>query len=244
MNQYKTSAMLKSLARGQLTGYYGKLIPILFLHFTSIIFLEGMIGSLFSADALWADVAYFIGMFVISVFSGLYVAAEHFIYLKVCCHYKVSVSDIFFGFIATPDRFLKIQIILTALNYICMLPYYASLRILKDSDSRVLVTSLLLLAGTVVYMFIEFKYALVFYLAIDFPKQTVRKLYSLSNEIMHGHKLKLFGINLSFFPLILLCFCSCGLGFLWVVPYMYATEANFYLDLMAQRNHNLNNTTE
>lgn len=241
MNQYRTQSMLKTLARGQLSGYFGKLIPALLLHFIAIFVLESMVSSLFSAKALWADIAYYGVMFIISVFSGLFAAAEHFIYLKVCCHYQVSVGDIFWAFVATPDRFLKIQFILSLLNFICMLPYHVTSYLARNNTVYSVLSFAFLAVGMIAYMLIELKYALVYYLAIDFPKHTVSKLYTLSNKIMNGHKVRLFCINLSFFPLFLLCILSLGIGFLWVVPYMYATEANFYLDLMAQRNRSMNN---
>lgn len=239
MNDYKKPAMLKAFAREQLTGCYTKIIPALFFHFMTVMLLKTMITSLFASQALWSDIAYFFAVFLIDVFSGLFVAAEHFIYLKVCCHFPVSAGDIFFAFVATPDRFLKIQFFLSLLNFICMFPYYVAPYVIQGGNAYadMTIATFLLLAGNLLYLFIRLKYALVYYLAIDFPNYSVRRLYGLSNEIMKGHKKKLFLIGLSFLPLMLLCMLSLGIGFLWIIPYIYATEANFYLDLMAHRNH-------
>ena len=52
--------------------------------------------------------------------------------------------------------------------------------------------------------------------------------------MMKGSKGRLFYIDLTFVPLMLLCVLTCGIGLLWLMPYMQATKANFYLDLVKQ----------
>lgn len=241
MNTYRKSPVLKSLAKGQLLGNYGKVIPAVLLHYSTILFLETMTASLFATDALWADIGYYLVMFLISIFSGLFVVAEHYIYLKICCRYPVALSDIFYGFRVSKDQALKIQFLLTALNFICMLPSNVLLQLFQRTNNTLyyMLSCFFMVIGMVIYMFISLKYALVFYLSIDFPQYSVRKLYAMSNEIMKGHKGRLLYIEFSFFPLMLLGLLSLGIGFLWIIPYVNATEANFYLDIMSQRNRNM-----
>ena len=49
---------------------------------------------------------------------------------------------------------------------------------------------------------------------------------------MVHHKGRFFYLCVSFIPLLLLSFLSSGLALLWVLPYMAATEAEFFLDLI------------
>lgn len=50
---------------------------------------------------------------------------------------------------------------------------------------------------------------------------------------MRGNKAKLFFLDLSFLGWMLLCtYCTCGIGIFFVVPYMNAAHANFYLELL------------
>lgn len=49
---------------------------------------------------------------------------------------------------------------------------------------------------------------------------------------MVHHKGRLFYLYVSFLPLMLLGLLSWGLALLWVIPYMAATEAEFFLDLI------------
>jgi uncharacterized membrane protein len=49
--------------------------------------------------------------------------------------------------------------------------------------------------------------------------------------MMAGQKWKYFKLFLFFIGWYLLCILSLGIGFLWLIPYIYATHASFYEDL-------------
>jgi len=55
-----------------------------------------------------------------------------------------------------------------------------------------------------------------------------------SRDMMDGHKWKYFEMALIFFGLSLLCILTLGIGFLWLVPYMQVSYANFYDDLKGE----------
>ena len=55
-----------------------------------------------------------------------------------------------------------------------------------------------------------------------------------SNAMMKGHKFDLFYLELSFIGWGILCLFTFGLGFIWLIPYMYTTIAAFYEDLKAE----------
>lgn len=50
-------------------------------------------------------------------------------------------------------------------------------------------------------------------------------------EMMKGHKWDLFCLNFRFIGWILLCMLTCGIGNLWLTPYMYMANYNFYRQL-------------
>ena len=52
-----------------------------------------------------------------------------------------------------------------------------------------------------------------------------------SRQLMKGHKMDLFILDLSFIGWWLLGIISCGIGLLWVMPYYRQTKANFYRNL-------------
>lgn len=81
-----------------------------------------------------------------------------------------------------------------------------------------------------------------FYMIIDFPDWNVSTILKRCFEVMHGHKLRLFMLYLSFIPLYLLSMFTCGLALIWVFPYQKMAATNFYLDTMSVRNKNRNHS--
>ena len=52
--------------------------------------------------------------------------------------------------------------------------------------------------------------------------------------MMDGHKMDLFLLDLSFIGWAFLCIFTCGIGFLWLVPYVQTSHAIFYKELKAE----------
>ncbi len=52
-----------------------------------------------------------------------------------------------------------------------------------------------------------------------------------SKQLMHGHKWRLFCMQMHFALLAVLCVLTCGIGFIWLMPYIDSTCARFYDDL-------------
>lgn len=77
-------------------------------------------------------------------------------------------------------------------------------------------------------------YGMTFYIIRDYPNLTWREAMQTSREMMNGHKLDFLWLQLSFIGWIILCFCTMGIGLLWLVPYMETAEAHFYNDLKAE----------
>lgn len=57
---------------------------------------------------------------------------------------------------------------------------------------------------------------------------------------MSGNKGRLFYIYLSYIPFLFLGTLSCGIALLWVIPYMNATLAEFYMDIIRNRSNRTN----
>lgn len=53
-----------------------------------------------------------------------------------------------------------------------------------------------------------------------------------SRQLMDGHKMRLFLLDLSFIGWHLLAILTLGIGYLWLNPYIDATKAAFYDDLV------------
>lgn len=76
-------------------------------------------------------------------------------------------------------------------------------------------------------------YAMTPYIMRDNPDLPVRECIRRSQQMMDGHKADLFCLYLSFIGWALLCCLTLCIGFLWLNPYVYASQAKFYDELKA-----------
>ena len=78
-------------------------------------------------------------------------------------------------------------------------------------------------------------YAMTPYILEEHPEIGIWEASTRSREMMRGHKFDLFYLELSFIGWVLLGALTCGIGMLWVSPYMSAALAAFYNDLKAEQ---------
>lgn len=76
-----------------------------------------------------------------------------------------------------------------------------------------------------------YSYALTPYILRDNPELSANEAIDLSRAMMRGHKLDLFCLHLSFIGWSILCIFTCGIGMLWLMPYMLTAQAAFYQDV-------------
>lgn len=235
MNQYKSSAQLKDMAKDKLLGKYGIVILTVFLSMlinmgVNLFFFFfapiGGIGALIFSMAL---------SFGASVVLGVLNAGISFFFLNIACNQNYSETDLFYGFREQMSKFLKISTVFAAVQFFTLLPYqfFSSVYVTQpDSSLNMLLMIGSWVLGMLLYVPLSLSISQSFYLALDFPDlspgETVRK----SMQLMKGHKGRLFYIEMSFLPLMVVSLFSCCIGYLWLVPYMDMTMTYFYLDLM------------
>lgn len=94
-------------------------------------------------------------------------------------------------------------------------------------------TLLFIIPGIIAY----YSYSMVFYILSDNPQISAMEALNSSKEMMRGYKWKLFCLHLSFIGWGILSLFTLGIAFLWLTPYIYSSNANFYEDLkIAQLN--------
>jgi uncharacterized membrane protein len=77
----------------------------------------------------------------------------------------------------------------------------------------------------------SYSYAMTFYILNDHPELSPNEAITRSRQMMKGHKLELFALQWSFIGWGLLSILTLGIGFLWLIPYYYAAEAQFYITI-------------
>ena len=98
------------------------------------------------------------------------------------------------------------------------------------SNLFVILWSLLLVIPGIVK---SYAYEMMYYIKADHPEYDWRMCLSESERLMEGHKMDLFILNLSFIGWAFLGVCAFGVGVLWVQPYIKASEAIFYDQLVS-----------
>ena len=102
-------------------------------------------------------------------------------------------------------------------------------------DVKVFLWSLLLIIPGIVK---AYEYRMVSYILAEHPELSYREVLRISSEMMDGQKWNAFVLDLSFIGWYILGAFTCGiLNIFWVNPYVYATDAELYLELsMDDRN--------
>lgn len=238
MNTYKSSAKLKGISKEQLFGHYNTVIGALLLVGIITLFIVYIPSMFITARNIPELIIYYLISFIVSLFTGLLTSGEAFLYLKLICGQPISAGDIFYGFKACPDKAILLQFVFSLLTYICMAPsavfYY--LYLTTYQAVYMLLMSLFSVIGAIIIIIANLMLSQVFYLLHDFPQYSAKELLKMSRQIMKGHKGRLFYIHLSFLPLYLLGLLSFCIAFLWLIPYTNTVLANFYMDLMKNRN--------
>jgi uncharacterized membrane protein len=91
----------------------------------------------------------------------------------------------------------------------------------------ILWTLLLIVPGIIASL----RYSQSFYIMIDNPEMKAKDAINRSKEMMKDQKWKYFLLHLSFIGWYLLSILTLGIGLLWLMPYIYTTQASFYEDL-------------
>ncbi|MDF2905929.1 MAG: hypothetical protein K0R34_1250 [Herbinix sp.] len=102
-----------------------------------------------------------------------------------------------------------------------------------------IVTSIFIFLWTLLFVIpgiiASYRYSMAFYIMNDNPSIDIMEAIRQSKAMMQGNKGRLFCLHLSFIGWALLSALSCGIGFLWLGPYVSAANAAFYLEVSGQR---------
>lgn len=85
-----------------------------------------------------------------------------------------------------------------------------------------------------------FRYAMAPYIMAENPEVGIMEAIERSKKMMHGNKWRLFCLGISFIGWAILSALSCGIGFLWLVPYQNAAYAAFYNEVSGKNATNWN----
>ena len=173
--------------------------------------IKGNIGILFISTLL-AGIIICVASVVSWLILPAFVISFVMIYLRMAAGIKPKVGDIFEGF-SIMGKALWLYIITGFFIYLW--------------------TLLLIVPGIVK----SYAYRMAPYILAENPNMTAREALRESIRITQGHKGELFVLDLSFILWVMLGSITLGIAYIYVIPYIQATQANAYLALKADSNY-------
>lgn len=90
---------------------------------------------------------------------------------------------------------------------------------------------LFLIIGSLIYLYIRsLHYVLTYYISYDNPNMTPKEVVEESERLMTNHRMDFFKLQLSFIGWAILACLTCGIGMLFLAPYMQFATIVFYED--------------
>ncbi len=259
-----SSSELKKRARQSLKGRYGLCTGAQFLSGAVLIVITTVyILSLFSlglmkepfsfggygtfaGNMLLRAILYLFFLMIFSVYS-LIIPGVLKIYLNLSTGHGAGLSDLLFAFQNKPHKFIGLYLLNTFIGFIWSIPYFVVLAVARITEFIPVMVVLLVL--TYLFWIIGSIFTMLYlsqsmYILIESADQGLWKCLKESVHMMKGNKGRLFYIHISFFGMIILGYCSLGIGFLWIFPYIYSVLTEFYLDLREKNSHSFDRNRE
>ncbi|MDP4085865.1 MAG: DUF975 family protein [Bacillota bacterium] len=213
---------IKRDARDTLKGRWGLAILLSILTFAIYSLIPSIIETLFSGGAnVFSSqegpppAAQFVSwIFTVALFPVIY--GYDITFLEMNRNKQVSFKHLFQGFEA--DKYFKI----IGVYFLTMI--YTLLWFL-----------LLIIPGIIKSL----AYSQAYYILKDHPELSPNAAITKSRQLMHGFKWKYFLLSLSFIGWGIVAVLTLGIGFIWLVPYITASNASFYNYLQEQKKERL-----
>lgn len=232
MNTYLSTSDLKNQAKERLSGHYGMVIG-------GAMIINMISGTLSSRLTVLLPsntfVSYLISWAVslpLSVFVGVLSVGLTLIFMKLSFGTVPYLSDLFYGFSHIPTA-IGLSLAMTAVSAPLSMAYMIPLALysLTGSEVYMYLMFVCLAVGLAIYVPLSLALSQCYFLMLDFPDKSAGEIIRLSFRITAGHRLRLFYLQVTFLPLLILGALSL-VGLLWVNAYMQMTYTQFYFDIM------------
>lgn len=256
--QYKSIAQLKNLARSQMRGRFGILIAASLIPFLISFFMIGFVSvSNYAIN--------YVLTFIMQVILSILNVGTSLIFIKCACNMPAQAGEIFYGYKNNTSVALKLGFLFVLIESVCYMPSEIMLVSMINSPEFVLpnimetmtVNELMeyypifyatmskyygvVVLCTILCFLAKLAFVPAYYMMLDFPHWNARTVLKKSIEVMRGNKMRYILLQASFMPAMVFTVFTCGIALIWLIPYMSLASANFYLDIMAERNHRASN---
>ena len=228
-----TSSQLKAISRSALDGNWGLPIAanlLLFaISFPIIFFITFFTNTATTTGTITSEFL----TYAVSLFISLFSAGITKMTLNISRKQSYSMKDMLYVFHHNADRFLIVGLVITVISFITGLPV-----MVMSMNSNIPVSFIVFFSvfDLIISVIIDLFLGLSIYLLLDNPEMGAVDSMKESIRLMKGNKGRSLYITLSFLPLAFASVFTCYIGFIWLIPYIDMTTANFYRDIIGELN--------
>lgn len=221
---------LKAKALKNLKGNYGPIVLGTLLY--------AVISGICSGIANFVD-APLISIVLWIIATGLFYMGFIQIVVKTANKKKTSVKELF----ERTDLFFRcmaLTMVFMFVNVLCSVLEFTALNSLAtfinyQSDLNIAVASFMIVVGVVLSAAIDVFWIIMniylsqsYFILYDYPDMPLNDILMASMDMMEGHKKEFLVLNLSFIGWGILGIFTCGLLYLWLIPYVCVANYYFY----------------
>lgn len=218
---------LKKRARILLTDRHSFFALVTVILFMSDLLLSYIVNHAFPhGGGALNEVLYWAASVLTNMVFYLILAGAMGIYLDLCRGQQCRLGDLWSAFSFRPEQvavYSVLQFVLQTAGTWALSVLW-SLNLLSATGAAALIVSILLIIA-------ELGLSMSLFIYCDDRYKSAGQMIRESWQMMRGNKLRLLGLELSFIGVMLLGVLSLGIGFLFVRPYMYATQCLLYLNI-------------
>lgn len=231
----------KACAKQFLSGKWG--IAILAMMAAPALNTIGTMAAikLFPGDSFLAWLLGEAFLFIVSLLSMVISTGYNFMLLNMARGRECRFGNLIYMFKKGSDGVLSAALIMALIDTVLMIPFYYMVNMTApaaETMEAVLEWSQPImysaLAATVLGVVIKLPFAMAFYILADNPQMKGREALKKSASLMKGHMMQYLVLQISFIPLMFLSILFLYVGLLWVMPYIYATNTIFYMDVTGE----------
>lgn len=231
----------KACAKQFLSGKWG--IAILAMMAAPALNTIGTMAAikLFPGDSFLAWLLGEAFLFIVSLLSMVISTGYNFMLLNMARGREYRFGNLIYMFKKGSDGVLSAALIMALIDTVLMIPFYYMVNMTApaaETMEAVLEWSQPImysaLAATVLGVVIKLPFAMAFYILADNPQMKGREALKKSASPMKGHMMQYLVLQISFIPLMFLSILFLYVGLLWVMPYIYATNTIFYMDVTGE----------
>lgn len=231
----------KACAKQFLSGKWG--IAILAMMAAPALNTIGTMAAikLFPGDSFLAWLLGEAFLFIVSLLSMVISTGYNFMLLNMDRGREYRFGNLIYMFKKGSDGVLSAALIMALIDTVLMIPFYYMVNMTApaaETMEAVLEWSQPImysaLAATVLGVVIKLPFAMAFYILADNPQMKGREALKKSASLMKGHMMQYLVLQISFIPLMFLSILFLYVGLLWVMPYIYATNTIFYMDVTGE----------